>query len=212
MAIPPVVAISALGDTHPVNVLMQHFPACGLFALLVLGGLGLPFPEDATLILCGFLISTGVTNPVTALIAVYAGMLSTDFLLYHVGRKYGRKIVEDRRFHRLLSAKKIAWLEKGFNKWGILFLLGGRQLVGLRAQLFLFSGVMKMPFYKFVLSDAVSSIVTMAIMVSIGYLGGTSLEVLRKDMTRIEHFFILGFVAAVFVYFFYKYFRRDKSA
>lgn len=45
-----------------ISGLVEHFPYLGLLVLLVLGGLGLPFPEDTTLILCGFLISTKVVK------------------------------------------------------------------------------------------------------------------------------------------------------
>ena len=34
---------------------VNHFPYLGMFLLLILGEIGLPFPEDATLILSGFL-------------------------------------------------------------------------------------------------------------------------------------------------------------
>ena len=37
--------------------LVEHFPYIGIFILLILGEIGLPFPEDATLILSGFLIA-----------------------------------------------------------------------------------------------------------------------------------------------------------
>jgi membrane protein DedA with SNARE-associated domain len=36
---------------------INHFPYLGIFLLLILGGMGLPFPEDTTLILSGFLIA-----------------------------------------------------------------------------------------------------------------------------------------------------------
>ncbi|MDI6727600.1 MAG: hypothetical protein QMD44_01570, partial [Thermodesulfovibrionales bacterium] len=75
-----------------ISTLVEHFPYIGLFLLLILGGIGFPFPEDTTLILCGFLISTHVVKPVPALLVVYAGLLITDFSLYFVGKKYGRMV------------------------------------------------------------------------------------------------------------------------
>jgi len=50
--------------------LIEHFPYLGLFILLILGGIGFPFPEDTTLILGGFLISTHVIKPVPALLVI----------------------------------------------------------------------------------------------------------------------------------------------
>jgi membrane protein DedA with SNARE-associated domain len=87
-----------------VPAIIEHFPYLGLFALLLLGGLGLPFPEDATLIVCGFLIATDVVKPVPAILVVYAGILVTDWGLYAVGKKYGRLVVSHRRFRTIPPA------------------------------------------------------------------------------------------------------------
>ena len=66
---------------------IENFPYLGMFILLILGGVGLPFPEDATLILCGLLISTHVIRPIPALLTVYAGLLIADLTLHFIGRK-----------------------------------------------------------------------------------------------------------------------------
>lgn len=193
--------------------LIEHFPYAGLFILLIIGGIGLPFPEDTTLILCGFLISHGVVRPVPALFTVYSGLLVADFLLYFVGRKYGRMIVDHKRFRNIMSPEKLSALEDKFNKRGVFVILIGRHLVGLRAQIFLASGVMRMPALKFIAADAVSSIFTIAVMVGVGYIGGNSLQIIKKDITRIEHVAIFLIVIAIAAYMFYRYFktRRDKT-
>jgi membrane protein DedA with SNARE-associated domain len=109
-------------------------------------------------------------------------MLMTDYFLYHVGRKYGRKVVTHRRFRKIISSKRITRLEKTFRKWGTLVIFLGRHLVGLRSQIFLVAGILKMPRLKFVLADAVSSVATITLMVGAGYWGGSTLELIKKDV------------------------------
>lgn len=198
---------------HEVSVLVQHFPYLGLFILLILGGIGLPFPEDATLILCGFLISTHMITPFPALSVVYSGILLADIFLYLIGRKYGRMIVTHQRFHKILSPERFSELEDKFNKKGISVILIGRHLVGLRAQIFLVSGIMRMPVLKFIIADAVSSVFTISVMVGAGYIGGNSLEALKKDITSIEHIGALLIVILLAIYLLFRYFkfRRDKT-
>lgn len=191
--------------------LLSHFPAAGLFVLLVLGALGLPFPEDATLILCGIFIATGIAKPLHALTASYAGLISTDLFLYHIGRKYGAKIVSHKRFQKILTREKLRKLEAKFSKWGALFLLTGRQLVGLRAQIFLMAGVLRMPFFKFISIDMVSATLTMAVMVSIGYAGGSSMHALSKDINKIGHLAVAAVVVFIFFYIFFRYIRRSRT-
>jgi membrane protein DedA with SNARE-associated domain len=169
---------------------IEHFPYLGLFFLFMLGGLGLPFPEEGTLILAGFLISVDVVHPLLCIPVVYGSLLLSDFILYSLGRKYGRQIIAHRIFRRIITTRRLASLEERFKRRGSLLILLGRPVPGLRAQLFLVAGVLRMPPYKFIASDAVSSAVTMALLMSMGYLGGESIHALQKDIALIEHIVI----------------------
>jgi len=192
------------------TTLIEHFPYVGIFILLILGEIGLPFPEDATLILSGFLIAQKVTKPLPTVIVVYCGLLLTDFSLYWVGKKYGRKVIEHRRFRRILSAERLLTLEEKFKKWGIYVVFVGRHFLGIRAQIFLAAGVMRMSTLRFIMADAASAIFTMTLMVGIGFLGGNSIEILQKDLKRIEHIGILILAILFTSWMIYKYFRNRK--
>ena len=192
------------------TTLVEHSPYVGIFILLILGEIGLPFPEDATLILSGFLIAQKVTKPLPTVVVVYCGLLLTDFSLYWVGKKYGRGVIEHKRFHRILSAERLLTLEEKFKKWGIYVVFVGRHFLGIRAQVFLVAGVMRMSTLKFVLADAASAILTMMLMVGIGFLGGNSLQVLQKDLKRVEHIGILILFTLFTGWMIYKYFRNRK--
>jgi membrane protein DedA with SNARE-associated domain len=186
---------------------IEHFPYLGLFLLLLLGGVGLPFPEDATLILCGFLISTQIVKPIPALITVYAGLLIADLTLHFIGKKYGRQVVTHRRFHKLISPERLSFLEDKFNRRGILIILLGRHVAGLRAQIFLVSGIMRMPSLKFLVTDAVSSLLTMALMIGAGYWGGNSFKFIKQGLVRIEHIAILVVIIFILFYSIYRYLK-----
>jgi len=193
-----------------VTTLVEHSPYIGIFILLILGEIGLPFPEDATLILSGFLIAQKVTKPLPTVIVVYCGLLLTDFSLYWVGKKYGRKVIEHRRFRRILSAERLLTLEEKFKKWGIYVVFVGRHFLGIRAQIFLAAGVMRMSTLKFIMADAASAILTMTLMVGIGFLGGNSIEILQKDLKKIEHIGILILVILFTGWMIYRFFRNRK--
>jgi membrane protein DedA with SNARE-associated domain len=190
--------------------LVEHFPYIGIFILLILGEIGLPFPEDATLILSGFLIARKVTKPLPTFMVVYSGLLLTDFSLYWVGKKYGRKVIEHKRFRRILSAERLLTLEEKFRKWGIYVVFVGRHFLGIRAQIFLAAGVMRMSTLKFIMADAASAILTMTLMVGIGLWGGNSIEILQKDVKRVEHIGILILAILFTGWIVYKYFKNRK--
>ena len=169
------------------TVLIQQSPYLGLFILLILGTLGLPFPEDAILILAGFLVANQSIRLIPAFLAIYSGLLVTDFLLFSFGKRYGRRLVEHKRFHRIISPERLLKIEEKLKKWGILVIFLGRHLLIMRGQIFLAAGAMKMSLGKFLLADALSSLITITLWGGLGFVGGNSIQTLRKDVTRIEH-------------------------
>jgi membrane protein DedA with SNARE-associated domain len=152
-----------------------------------------------------------MTKPLPTLVVVYCGLLLTDFSLYWVGKKYGRKVIEYKRFRRILSTERLSILEEKFKKWGIYVVLVGRHFLGIRAQIFLAAGVMRMSALKFIMADAASAILTITLMVGIGFLGGNSIQILQKDVKRVEHVGILVLAILLTGWVLYKYFRNRKK-
>jgi membrane protein DedA with SNARE-associated domain len=187
---------------------VNHFPYLGIFLLLILGEIGLPFPEDAILVLSGFLVSHDVIKPLQGFLVVYSGLLITDCSLYLVGKKYGRGVVEHKRFRKIISTEKLYKLEGKFQKWGGLVVFFGRHIWGLRAQIFLVAGVMKISMTKFLVADAISAVFSVALWGGIGYLGGNSIQVLKKDVTRIEHIAVVVLVLLLACGIFFWYFKN----
>jgi membrane-associated protein len=183
------------------STIFGHFPYLGLFLLLIFGGIGFPFPEGGTLILCGLLISANVIKPIYTLVIAYSGVLIGDFLFYSFGRKYGRMIITHRLFRRILYPKRLEMLADKFNKWGILFIFIGGRLIG---EIFLVAGILKMPRWKFIVIDALSSLFTVVIWIGLGYVGGHTLQIIREDIARIEHILIY-FLISIAIYFIFRH-------
>jgi membrane protein DedA with SNARE-associated domain len=159
--------------------------------MLVLGGLGVPiFPEDGTFILFGFLTYGKIVKLFPGFLVVYVGALLADLMIYAVGRKYGRRIVTHRWFHRFLPPAKFDVLQEKFNRKGSLFILCGRHILGVRVQLFLVSGIMRMPFWKFLRVDGLTVILTIAIWAAVGYGGGHFLGSIDLHQSKIETFLL----------------------
>lgn len=192
-------------------LLIQQFPYVGLFILLILGTLGLPFPEDGILLLGGFLTAHGIITPIPAFLVIYSGLLMTDFLLYSVGKKYGRRIVEHKRFQKILTSDRLGKLEIKFKKWGPLVVFFGRHLLGLRAQIFLVAGVMRMSWKKFLIVDGTSALFTITLWGGLGYVGGSSIQTLRRDITRIEYIAVAILAILIVSVMLFKYFKNRRN-
>ncbi len=195
--------------------LISQFSYVGLFILLILGGLGIPFfPEDLILISCGMLISFEIIEPVPATVIAYLGLVISDSMLYYAGRKFGRKIITNSRFARIISLPKFLLLERKFKKHSILIMLAGRLLVGFRAQVFLLAGMTKVSFIKFFLIDAIGAAIVLTIMIYAGYMGGVFLDKVKKGILYMEYalaFLIILGVILLLIYLSRKYLRINNK-
>jgi membrane protein DedA with SNARE-associated domain len=65
---------------------------------------------------------------------------------------------------------------------------------------------------KFLIADAATALFTIALMGGIGYAGGNSIQILKKDVTRIEHIAMVIFAILLAGWFVFKYFKGDKRS
>jgi membrane protein DedA with SNARE-associated domain len=190
---------------------IEHFSYLGIFLLLILGTLGLPFPEDGILLLSGFLTAHDVIRPLPTFLIVHSGLLMTDFLLYSVGKKYGPRLVEHKRFQKIVTNDRLAKLEEKFKKWGPLVVFFGRHLLGLRAQIFLVAGVMRMSWGKFLIVDAASALLTISLWGGLGYVGGNSVQAVKKDTANIEQIVMLVLGTLVGSWLLLRYLKKRRN-
>ncbi len=99
----------------------------------------------------------------------FLGVVVSDFSLYFVGRKFGRRILKTRIFARLLPPKKQLEIEENFHKHGIKVLLFARFLPGIRSPVFIMAGVMKLPMRRFIVADAIYAIPGVCLLFYLGY-------------------------------------------
>jgi membrane protein DedA with SNARE-associated domain len=187
---------------------IEHIPYLGLFAILILGGLGFPFPEGVTLIIGGVLSSSHIISPFIFLPAALSGVIIGDMLSYLIGKKYGRAVIKHRIFNRIVSQKRLSMFEEKFDRKGVFFIfIAGRLVSGI----FLIAGIVKMPLSKLFVYDIASTFFAIIFWGGIGYISGNSLAIITKDITRIEHFAIL--IVAFFLtgFLFYKRLKSSKN-
>jgi membrane protein DedA with SNARE-associated domain len=191
--------------------LIEHFTYIGIFCILILGGLGFPFPEDGVLIIAGILIAQDVIRPVPTIAIVYPSIIIADFILYSIGKKYGRAVIYHRRFSSLISAATLTRLEAKFNRRGLLMIVAGRHMAGLRVPIFMISGMVGITRLKFLLVDAISAVFSVTITVGLGYFAGNSLLIIKRNMARVDHIIILALTALVLGVILISFFRRRKK-
>jgi membrane protein DedA with SNARE-associated domain len=60
---------------------------------------------------------------------------------------------------------------------------------------------------KFLIADAFTAVFTIILMVGAGYMGGYSSQVVKRDVTKIEHLVVLLLIISLAIHLLFRYFK-----
>lgn len=196
------------------DALIGFFTDYGYFAVffvLVICGFGVPIPEDITLVSGGVISGLGYANPHTMLVVSMFGVLIGDSTMYWLGRIYGTKILRFRPIRKMLTLKRLKSVREKFDKYGNRVLFSARFLPGLRAPIYMISGITRrVSFTRFILIDFLAAIISVPIWVYLGYFGASNLDWLHEQIKRGQTV-IYVFVALLAIFLFWKW-KQSKKA
>lgn len=157
---------------------IENYTYAGLFGVLLLCGLGLPLPEDIALLAGGFLVHRGITQFPMTLIVSFLGVIAGDNSLYYMGRRFGTGLVSYIQIGRPSSQAQFDRLKNFMHRYGNRAIFYARFLAGLRALVYLTAGSLGVSPGRFVFYDLLGALISVPIVVSIGYLFGAQIEAL----------------------------------
>ena len=114
-------------------------------------------PEEPALLAWGLAVGAWQARPSLACLAAIAGVLTTDAVLYALGRFGGRRLLLRLRLNAWLSENRRLAIERGFRQAGAAWLITARLLPipGLRTGVFVSAGLLHYPWWRFLLCDAI---------------------------------------------------------
>jgi len=177
-----------------IQAYLAEFTYSGIFFVLLLCGLGLPFPEDVPIIVSGYLAHLGIVKIEYALAVNFAGVLTGDIIIYSLGYWWGPHATQHRSLRVILNPRRLKKVEEFFGKHGRKAVFFGRFLVGLRAPLFLAAGMMRMPVWRFLGMDFIAAALSIPILFFAAYYFGDELDILRHMLGTTKN--IIAFVVA----------------
>ncbi len=169
-----------------VSVYIQHFTYAGLLVVLILCGMGLPIPEDVALLAGGFLVHRGVIQYPTTLVVALVGVVAGDNSLFFLGRRFGTGLVKYLGIGRPRSQRQIDWLKRFMQRYGHRAIFYARFVAGLRALVYLTAGSFGVKPLRFFLYDLAGAVISVPIVVTLGYLFGNEIEVVLHYIGGIE--------------------------
>ncbi len=183
-----------------------------IFLFMLLSGFGLPIPEEIVLVTSGLIAYAGsrpdlypvphagaaVVDTTTLAIVCLASVLFSDMVVFVLGRVFGQRIAKSKRFGKYVDPRqnpKLGELRRKYGAWacGIF-----RFTPGIRFPGHLSCGVMRIPYWKFLLIDgtaALISVPTQVILVAI--YGEVMLGYLKQF--KIVLFSVLAIVGTIYL-------------
>jgi membrane protein DedA with SNARE-associated domain len=179
---------------------IEHFTYLGLFAVLLLCGMGLPMPEDIALLAGGFLVHRGVIRfPITLAVSLL-GVVAGDNSLFFLGRRFGTGLVRYFGLNRPGSKAQIERIRAFMHRHGHRAIFYARFLAGLRALIYLTAGSFGVTPLRFLLYDLLGAVISVPIVVSIGYLFGGQLEIVVHYLGGFERLLWIVVVLSLAIY------------
>ncbi len=186
--------------TGLVSAYIEHFTYAGLFGVLLLCGLGLPLPEDIALLAGGFLVHRGITHFPQTLAVSFLGVIVGDNSLFYLGRRFGTGLISYFRLGRPSSHVQIDRLKNFMERYGNRAIFYARFLAGLRALVYLTAGSLGVSPGRFVFYDMLGALISVPIVVSIGYLFGAQIEAFSHYLGGLEHLLWVVAIGSLLVY------------
>ena len=172
--------------------------------------LGTLLEGETIAIMAGFLALQGVVDGRLALMAAFLGALTSDQVLFMVGRRFADHPMVMRQRKRPLFAKALARVEAGSTFYILIF----RFLYGLRTVSPLAIGVSNVSSRKFAILNAIAAFIWAAAMVGIGFAFGRTIEATLGRFHHIEHILIamiaVGIVSYAALYWLHRRFIRKQ--
>lgn len=167
-----------------------------LVAMLVFSTLGLPVPEEVTLLIGGYLAYLEFIGFWTTIYVLIIGILVADTVGYALGYFIGDWLyAKISRF--VVVSSLLARARRLFGKYGEKVMLFSRPLLGVRVVVPIMAGHFRMNFGKFLLFDTIAAIPWAILLVSLSYYLGSGLDLITK-VREIKHiFFVLLWIAIV---------------
>lgn len=182
-----------------INWLTGYFPYWGIFILIILGGIGFPFPEDLILLLAGQLSHSENLNVFYMILVCFAGVIPTDTLLYYIGKKYGRAAWRARFIRRIMTPKRRVFVMGQFKKRGDIVVFIARFIGGFRSPVFITAGILKMSLSRFLLLDISASLVSIPLFVLGAYYIGQRFSDGAQEIARQVTFYLMILIGVVFI-------------
>jgi membrane protein DedA with SNARE-associated domain len=205
---------------HIVDYLIANcldFSYLAILAMLIVCGLGIPIPEDLTLLAAGVICALSLEGSTPLhlnwmIIVCIFGIITGDSIMFLLGYFLKDQMSDFFIFKSLFKHKYYKVIQRKMSKVGYGFLFTARFLPGVRALIFVVAGSShRVNYFLFVLVDLLAALISVPLIVYAGYHFANDLSYIVAIIKRSELLFATLIIMLVLLFIGYKYYKRRKS-
>lgn len=160
------------------GTMLDQFGVLGAFGLLFIEEAGVPIllPGDVMVMYTGYQVSLENLEYWQALIGCVLAVVGGSSILYWISRRYGGRIIG--RYGRYVHCppERIEAVRPVMRRWGILAVIFGRHIPGMRIPITVLSGMVRFPYPQFAIGVAISTTIWAGIFLLVGIRLGPAVE------------------------------------
>ncbi|ACG71292.1 SNARE associated Golgi protein [Anaeromyxobacter sp. K] len=168
------------------QALLSRFGYLAVLALLAGAGLGVPIPEEATQLGAGALAHQGYLRLPLVIAVCWLGIVLGDLAFFLLARRHGERVLRSRPVARVLTPARRDRLEAHLARHAFLSVAVARHTSGLRLAAFALAATHGVRLRTFALADGLSALLSVPLVVSVGYLFAHHLGTAERGVRRVE--------------------------
>jgi membrane protein DedA with SNARE-associated domain len=164
--------VEIASDMESLFTWIAHYGYVGIFAMLMLGIVGVPVPDETLLLFTGYLIFTRELHPVPAFLAAFLGSICGISVSYTLGRTLGFYLITRLGRYIHLEPEKLDHVRAWYERKGKYALVVGYFIPGIRHLAAYVAGSSKLPLPVFATFASLGAILWTGSFVTVGYVLG----------------------------------------
>ena len=172
--------------------------------------MGIPMPEDVTLIAGGVLTYYGICDVWLMIVVGLLGVMAGDTLIFWLGHHFGRKLLKRWPFRLIIDETKIESIRIKLHDHGGKVLFSARFMPGLRSTVFFCSGLLHIPYRKLLIYDGCAALISVPTIIYSVYYFGDYIEHVIRMIKKVEGG-IVTLIAVAIAFFIIRHFIKKRK-
>ncbi|MBI4016307.1 MAG: DedA family protein [Candidatus Aenigmarchaeota archaeon] len=189
-----------------IDVLISYLSSVSylaIFFLFIATGVGLPIPEELTLLVLGYLARIDVFDFVPLAVVSFIAIFASDNLGFYIGRNNKKWI------NHFFSREKLALAKEHLRLHGGKTIFFSRFVCVLRVLFPIVAGSVGMSWKKFVIIDTSAILIMVPLFMALGYYSGPYVEHIAKAIVSLDRIVLfVALIVIVIAFLSYKKMRR----